>query len=255
MADESEAEQDEEEEDEEDATTSLQHMMVGDAPTLPFKDPKAAKLEDGKKLSDKLMAFKKIAQRRVPRSFWVKFIIFGVAVHWSFFWDHFGILDLGCHKCQATGGTTKWEWAGGSLYDNVSQGLCGWMEHWLKIQMDETNNHFYSDSSCCWSLLSYLIQGVRFIPVKNLIALAPFSTSLIQRRLQKRHLSQRWETHHWETFDCNLDLQWKSFIKIGGPLFEYEATNGFIPYKERIRDYFARWPGACKQAGQHAKLS
>ncbi len=81
MADESEAEQDEEEEDEEDATTSLQHMMVGDAPTLPFKDPKAAKLEDGKKLSDKLMAFKKIAQRRVPRSFWVKFIIFGVAVH------------------------------------------------------------------------------------------------------------------------------------------------------------------------------
>ena len=41
-------------------------MVIGDAPTLPFKNPKAAKMDDAKKLSEKLIAFKKLAKRKVP---------------------------------------------------------------------------------------------------------------------------------------------------------------------------------------------
>ena len=59
-------ENEDEEEEEPDDTAGMKHMMIGDLPTLPFKNPKAAKTDEAKKLSDKLVAFKKLAKRKVP---------------------------------------------------------------------------------------------------------------------------------------------------------------------------------------------
>lgn len=65
QADEPDVEEDEEEDTVDDPSAGFQHMMIGDTPTLPFKNAASAKMDEAKKLSEKLLAFKKLAQRKV----------------------------------------------------------------------------------------------------------------------------------------------------------------------------------------------
>ncbi len=74
--------EDEEEADPaDDPSAGFQHMMVGDTPSLPFKNAAVTKTDEAKKLSDKLLAFKKLAQRKVP---WFIQLVLSKTIHVAF---------------------------------------------------------------------------------------------------------------------------------------------------------------------------
>ena len=110
---------DDEEEDEEadpadDPSTGFEHMMIGDTPTLPFKNAASAKMDEAKKLSEKLLAFKKVAQRKVTC---LEFHSHSTCFIQTCFTKKSKPcesaitteLDLGCHHCEAHRGATNGE--------------------------------------------------------------------------------------------------------------------------------------------------